>query len=103
MNFYCCSYGPHSIEVGHELIKYTDVLLGDLQDTTKRSSQYGEKLAEARACLERALQIFELHYGAWHKTHQEIAQKLARISFLNADSSDDNNDDNEPPFRREFI
>ena len=21
-------YGPHSIEVGHELIKYTDVLLG---------------------------------------------------------------------------
>ena len=79
---FICRYGPHSIEVGHELIKYTDVLLGDLQDTTKRSSQYGEKLAEARACLERALQIFELHYGVWHKTHHEIAQKLARISLL---------------------
>jgi len=75
-------YGPHSIEVGHELIKYTDVLLGDLQDTTKRSSQYGEKLSEARTCLERALQIFELHYGVWHKTHREIAQKLANISVL---------------------
>jgi hypothetical protein len=49
--------------------------------------QYSEKLVEARACLERAAQIFELHYGAWHKTHQEIAQKLARISFL-VDSSD---------------
>ena len=75
-------FGPHSIEVGHELIKYTDVLLGDLQDTTKRSSQYGEKLIEARVCLERASQIFELHYGAWHKTHQELVQKLARINFL---------------------
>jgi len=75
-------FGPHSIEVGHELIKYTDVLLGDLQDTTKRSSQYGEKLAEARACLERALQIFDLHYGGWHKSHVEIATKLSRINFL---------------------
>ncbi len=75
--------------MGHELIKYTDVLLGDLQDTTNRSSQYGEKLAEARACLERALQIFELHYGAWHKTHQELAQRLARVNFLVHDDDDD--------------
>ena len=58
------------------------LFLGDLQDTTKRSSQYGEKLSEARTCLERALQIFELHYGVWHKTHREIAQKLANISVL---------------------
>ena len=84
ITFNCCfsRFGPHSIEVGHELIKYTDVLLGDLQDTTKRSSQYGEKLMEARVCLERASQIFELHYGAWHKSHQELVQKLNRINFL---------------------
>ncbi len=75
-------FGPHSIEVGHELIKYTDVLLGDLQDTTKRSSQFAEKLVEARNCLERAGQIFDLHYGAWHPTHQEIMQKLAKTNFL---------------------
>jgi len=75
-------FGPHSIEVGHELIKYTDVVLGDLQDTTKRTSQYGEKLMEARICLERASQIFELHYGVWHKTHQELVKKLAQINFL---------------------
>ena len=79
----CASrFGPHSIEVGHELIKYTDVVLGDLQDTTKRTSQYGEKLMEARICLERASQIFELHYGVWHKTHQELVKKLAQINFL---------------------
>ena len=63
-------------------ISKNSLFLGDLQDTTKRSSQYGEKLSEARTCLERALQIFELHYGVWHKTHREIAQKLANISVL---------------------
>lgn len=64
------------------MIKYTDVLLGDLQDTTKRTSQYGEKLVEAKACLERASQIFELHYGNWHKTHLEIVQKLMHTNAL---------------------
>ena len=37
---------------------------------------------EARICLERTSQIFELHYGVWHKTHQELVQKLAQIGKL---------------------
>jgi len=75
-------YGAHSVEVGHELVKYTDVLLGDLQDTTKRISQFEEKLLESRTCMERAADIFALHYGKWHKTYQEIIQKLDKTKFL---------------------
>merc|ERR1719259_161960 len=75
-------YGSHSVEVGHELVKYTDVLLGDLQDTTKRISQYEEKILESRTCMQRAADIFALHYGKWHNTYQEILQKLEKTKFL---------------------
>ena len=75
-------FGPHSVEVAHELVKYTDVLLGDLQDSTKRISLFEEKVLEANTCLERAAQIFELHYGTWNKTYQEILQKLEKMQFL---------------------
>ena len=63
-------------------MKYTDVLLGDLQDSTKRISLFEEKVLEANTCLERAAQIFELHYGTWNKTYQEILQKLEKMQFL---------------------
>jgi len=75
-------YGMHSVEVAHELVKYTDVLLGDLQDTTKRISQYEEKVLESRTCMHRAADIFALHYGKWHNTYQEIMQKLEKTKFL---------------------
>ena len=63
-------------------MKYTDVLLGDLQDSTKRISLFEEKVLEAKTCLERAAQIFELHYGTWNKTYQEILQRLEKVDFL---------------------
>ena len=69
-------FGANSVEVAHELVKYTDVLLGDLQDSTKRISLFEEKVLEANTCLERAAQIFELHYGTWNKTYQEILLML---------------------------
>merc|ERR1719273_2108931 len=75
-------FGVSSVEVGHELVKYTDVLLGELQDSTKRISLFEEKLLEANTCLERAAQIFELHYGTWNKTYQEIVQRLEKMKFL---------------------
>ena len=75
-------FGANSVEVGHELVKYTDVLLGDLQDTSKRISLFEEKVLEANTCLERAAQIFELHYGTWNKTYQEIIQRLDKMKFL---------------------
>ena len=75
-------FGTNSVEVGHELVKYTDVLLGDLQDSTKRISLFEEKVLEANTCLERAAQIFELHYGTWNKTYQEIVQRLEKTKFL---------------------
>ena len=68
--------------MGHELVKYTDVLLGELQDSTKRISLYEEKVLEAQTCLERAAQIFELHYGSWNSTYQEIIQRLEKMSFF---------------------
>ena len=58
------------------------MLLGDLQDSTKRISQFEDKLLESRACLERAAEIFALHYGKWHKTYQEIVMKLDKTKFL---------------------
>ena len=72
--------------MAHELVKYTDVLLGDLQDSTKRISLFEEKVLEANTCLERAAEIFELHYGTWNKTYQEILQRLEKMQFL-VDSS----------------
>jgi hypothetical protein len=56
--------------------------LGELQDSTKRISLYEEKVLEANTCLERAAQIFELHYGTWNKTYQEIVQRLEKMKFL---------------------
>merc|ERR1712224_153084 len=75
-------FGECSIEVGHELVKYTDVLLGELQDSTKRISLYEDKVFEAESCLEKAAQIFELHYGSWNTTYQEIIQRLEKIRLL---------------------
>ena len=80
--FLCLRFGTNSVEVGHELVKYTDVLLGDLQDSTKRISLFEEKVLEANTCLESAAQIFELHYGTWNKTYQEIVQRLEKMKFL---------------------
>ena len=79
-------FGANSVEVGHELVKYTDVLLGGLQDSTKRISLFEEKVVEANACLERAAQIFELHYGTWNKTYQEILQRLEKMKCLASNS-----------------
>ena len=81
-NFYHFRFGDNSIEVGHELVKYTDVLFSELQDSTKRISCYQDKVHEAKTCLEKAAQIFELHYGTWNITYKEIIQRLDKISFF---------------------
>ena len=39
-------------------------------------------MLEANTCLERAAQIFELHYGTWNKTYQEIVQRIEKMKFL---------------------
>ena len=69
------------------MVKYTDVLLGELQDSTKRISLYEEKVFEAHSCLEKAAQIFELHYGSWNTTYQEIIQRLEKIRILTNDKN----------------
>lgn len=76
-------FGSHSIEVGHELVKYTDVLLNELQDSGHRKiSHFEEKTVECRTCLERASNIFELHYGKWNSTYKEIIHKLHTSTIL---------------------
>ena len=53
-----------------------------MQNKTKRISQYKEKVLESRTCMQRAAEIFALHYGKWHNTYREIMQKLEKTKFL---------------------
>jgi hypothetical protein len=76
-------FGSNSLEMAHEIVKLVDVLVGDMQDTTKSIPRLNEKIGEARICLEKASTIFELHYGQWNKHYQEIQQKLLKLDLLN--------------------
>ncbi len=72
-------FGPHSIEYGHELVKFTDVLTSDLAD--RKTSHVEHKLSECRTLLKEASDIFELHYGKWNPIYKEIVLKLNSAPF----------------------
>merc|ERR1712141_330109 len=65
-----------------ESAQYLKVCLPDIQDSSKRISLYEEKILEAKTCLEKAAQIFELHYGKWNDTYLEILQRLDKVRYL---------------------
>ncbi|TRY69069.1 hypothetical protein TCAL_11285 [Tigriopus californicus] len=71
-------YGAVSIEVGHELVKFSDILEGQIAD-----NGLNPKTAEAlEAILKRASEILLLHYGNWHHEFQEVQEKLKQVSIL---------------------
>jgi len=67
-------YGENSIEVGHELLKFSDVLIIFLQSTCdmKRKSQLCDILQEA-------LKIFKLQNGSDSKICVELTEKLSLL------------------------
>lgn len=69
-------FGPHSIELGHELVKFSDVLYHQIKDSQRCVL---DEQNEYRACLVRALSIFELHYGQWNPVYKELFLKLKEL------------------------
>ena len=65
-------YGPGSIEYGHELHKYSEVLCN------------GRKLTEAFQTASAAEEIFSAHYGDSHELVVEIRDYLRKLQMLNS-------------------
>ena len=74
MKYTRARYGENSIEVGHELLKYSDVLLIFLQSNCdmKRKTQLCDILQEA-------LKIFRLQNGSDSKVCVELTEKLSLL------------------------
>ena len=69
-------YGEDSIESGHELLKYTDVLLAVLQS----GQEEAHTRKRLRDSLKQAQRIFTLQTGKQSKTVKEIKEKLKYLS-----------------------
>ena len=63
-------YGPDSIEYGHELHKYSEVLCN------------ARKFTEAFQAGSRAEEIFSAHYGHQHELVLEIRDYLCKLQML---------------------
>eukprot|EP00095_Tigriopus_kingsejongensis_P005394 maker-scaffold770_size100439-snap-gene-0.28 protein:Tk05394 transcript:maker-scaffold770_size100439-snap-gene-0.28-mRNA-1 annotation:"set and mynd domain-containing protein 4" len=68
-------YGSFSIELGHELIKFSDVLQRVIMD----KGVDADILKELKATLQRAAQILELHYGNWHSGYLSIQATIDQV------------------------
>lgn len=77
-------FGKNSIELGHELLKYIDVLTNVLQDPRSRDRNAIERLTECQSVMERCAEIFELHYGTWNDTYKEVVKKLEETKLIAA-------------------
>ena len=67
-------YGDNSIEFGHELLKFSDVLFISVQ--ANGDSRQRTKLCDI---LQQALLIFQLNYGSESKLCKEIIEKLGLL------------------------
>lgn len=77
-SLFCYRYGAVSIEVGHELVKFSDILEGQITE-----NGYNLKTAEElNEILKRASEILLLHYGNWHHEFNEVQEKLKQVSIL---------------------
>lgn len=65
-------YGADSIEYGHELHKYSEVLCN------------ARKLSEAFRTATKAEEIFRAHYGDHHELVLEIKEYLSQLQMLNS-------------------
>lgn len=69
-------YGEDSVEAGHELLKYSDVLLVILQ-SGRDEGHDRQRLCDA---LKQAEKIFTLQTGKQSKTVKEIKDKIKYLS-----------------------
>ena len=69
-------YGEDSVEAGHELLKYSDVLLVVLQ-SGQDDGHTRQRLCDA---LKQAEKIFTLQTGKQSKTVKEIKDKIKYLS-----------------------
>lgn len=72
-------FGSNSIEVANELQKLSDVMIRDISDQPLGSAAYLEKHKRTTECVQRAKQIFELHYGIWNTGLQDILYKEQQL------------------------
>ncbi len=70
--------------MGHELLKYIDVLTNVLQDPRSKDRYAIERLSECQSAMERCAEIFELHYGTWNDTYKEVVKKLEETKLITA-------------------
>ena len=71
-------YGDNSIEMGHELLKYSDVLVILLQTGARPSNDK----ARLEKTLIKCLKIFELQNGSGSKICKEIKEKLSTLCCI---------------------
>ena len=71
-------YGDNSIEMGHELLKYSDVLVILLQTGATVNSDK----VRLEQTLIKSLKIFELQNGSGSKVCKEIKDKLATLCCI---------------------
>jgi len=69
-------YGEWSIEYGHDLLKYSDVLNASFAE--ERDSNVAVKVKKV---LEQARTIFCSHYGPEHSVSKEIEDKLKSLTL----------------------
>ena len=70
-------FGRYSIELAHELNKFTDVLLELAKDRRDLSIVH-----DLKSHLDNASLIYQIHYGAWSSNFKEIVQKKDRVAVL---------------------
>ena len=71
-------YGDNSIEMGHELLKYSDVLVILLQTGATVNSDK----VRLEQTLIKSLKIFELQNGSGSKVCKEIKDKLSTLCCI---------------------
>ena len=67
------------MELGHEFVKYSDLLFKQIEGRAKQKPDTVEMLF---ATLNRAREIFEMHYGSWNKLTREMEAKMSRVKEL---------------------
>ncbi|XP_064489863.1 SET and MYND domain-containing protein 4-like [Ornithodoros turicata] len=76
-------YGENSIELGHELLKMSDIVVNAIPQAHKEDTSCGEikeLVKEAGSVIDKAEEIFLLHYGRAHKAVQELGDKRTLLS-----------------------
>ncbi len=86
-------YGPGSVEHGHELLKFSDVLSAQLEEECRREldkdplrtgslpARLTPLAAEARAALREAAGVFRAHFGEGDRRCREAEEKMGQLTL----------------------